>query len=585
MNEATTTWALVVGFDRYTDPSLRLDGPAFLAVEFVRWLRDLTVPADHILFHACEDSDGLGELPDTGVVRNAATFGAVDDSLAALLQKDAEVGTRLFVYLAGHGWWLDDAGGRVLLYPDAKVGGGAVRTLGLEPLIREIQHTNYRRAFVFFDACGNNPFNPSERGTINAIGPTTRGTIFNGSLVGVAAYASQHNEFALELGEAGTKRSVFGSSLMETLRQALALESDPEMSTRLGDNVVVNVDGTDGLRTVDLRLMFDGIICPSVAALSPQNPQLGSFGNQPTSLPMFALTQHVLRAAASFERFQDEKRKRYAQMNASPREIVVAHWEWLSRARVLHHGTECLYDCVASLPCLPEAARVNGLTVVRQIASDLAAMLESTMGDATRWKVPDDQAGDFDAEPEKFERALQQIIHLSDGAKACDVALVRTQRAVAAAAKFRTIAEAAFCEEADFGLVNRSWLSGSAPDLRATLVGWIQTVDSRRLTEKVATVVAEAAASDAPFVTAAQRDADTHWTLEARRQWRDVVVPPNEPRDDLRVMLDPAAENRSDPISQLPSLAEYLGSLALVLGDSVVELVVPPQPLATGISA
>ena len=59
MNEARTTWALVVGIDVYADPAIPvLQGAVADALAACRWLRRLGVPDEQVLLHA-SPSDGV----------------------------------------------------------------------------------------------------------------------------------------------------------------------------------------------------------------------------------------------------------------------------------------------------------------------------------------------------------------------------------------------------------------------------------------------------------------------------------------------------------------------------------------------
>ncbi|HSC21218.1 MAG TPA: hypothetical protein VLC07_05780, partial [Solirubrobacterales bacterium] len=68
MNEAATTWALVVGIDEYDLPALRrLTGAAADAAAAVRWLRSLGVPDPQILLHAAPSEANGRLLADLGL--------------------------------------------------------------------------------------------------------------------------------------------------------------------------------------------------------------------------------------------------------------------------------------------------------------------------------------------------------------------------------------------------------------------------------------------------------------------------------------------------------------------------------------
>src|SRR4051812_32529808 len=102
MTDAETTWALVVGIDKYRGETIReLKGASRDAQASVRWLRELGVPDEQILLHACAVSDdNKAELTKLGHSVLEASEPAIWDSIAKLW---GQKGTCLFVFLSGHG--------------------------------------------------------------------------------------------------------------------------------------------------------------------------------------------------------------------------------------------------------------------------------------------------------------------------------------------------------------------------------------------------------------------------------------------------------------------------------------------------
>src|SRR6185369_696380 len=102
MDEAQNTWALVAGIDEYDHPSLRrLTGAAADAVAAVHWLRSLGVPDGQILLHAAPSAATRPALDGLGLTYAPAREPDLWDSIDKL--RGAQGGTRLFVFLSGHG--------------------------------------------------------------------------------------------------------------------------------------------------------------------------------------------------------------------------------------------------------------------------------------------------------------------------------------------------------------------------------------------------------------------------------------------------------------------------------------------------
>lgn len=140
MDEAATTWALVVGIDEYDRADLRrLEGAVADAVDALRWLCRLGVPDDHVFLHlAPVDPAKLGalELPYA-----TARKADLDASIAKL--RKVTGGTRLFVFLCGHGLY-EPAGGR--LFPPQDAGRDDMWVnLGLDPYATLFRTMSFRR--------------------------------------------------------------------------------------------------------------------------------------------------------------------------------------------------------------------------------------------------------------------------------------------------------------------------------------------------------------------------------------------------------------------------------------------------------
>ena len=98
--EGETTWALVVGIDKYDDDEIPvLTGAVADAVAATRWLQRLGVPQSQILLHAAPSEKSAGRLAAVQCWKPCRA-GDIWESLGMLRGKK---GSRLFVFLFGHG--------------------------------------------------------------------------------------------------------------------------------------------------------------------------------------------------------------------------------------------------------------------------------------------------------------------------------------------------------------------------------------------------------------------------------------------------------------------------------------------------
>jgi hypothetical protein len=240
MNEAKTTWALVVGIDEYDLPGLRrLTGAAADAAAAARWLRSLGVPDAQILLHAAPAAANVEALAELGLPYHAAREPDLWRSIAAL--RKVTGGTRLFVFLSGHGLY-EPASRRLFLTQEAGV-DDAWTNLGMDEYLELFRSMGFARQFLFLDGCQNYPYTEVDRSTIKAAmhagvtGYTARpeNTI-------VACYAAGQDQRALEVDGRGL--------FLRHLLAGLALD-DP-----LAD--AVDLDFATGARTIDLRKLLYG---------------------------------------------------------------------------------------------------------------------------------------------------------------------------------------------------------------------------------------------------------------------------------------------------------------------------------------
>ncbi len=239
MNEAKTTWALVVGIDEYDSPKLgRLKGAVADAVAAVAWLRSLGVPDQQILLHAAPSEASKPPLDALGLAYGTAREPEIWDSIAKLL--DVTGGTRLFVFFSGHGLY-EAASGRLFLTQEAGM-AKAWPNLGMDAYGELFRSMAFARQFLFLDGCQNYPYPETERPRIVAAMhtgvavPTPR---IDTSLV--ACYAAGQGQRALEIDGRGL--------FLRHLLGGLALQSPC--------SAAIDLDFATGARTLDLRELFD----------------------------------------------------------------------------------------------------------------------------------------------------------------------------------------------------------------------------------------------------------------------------------------------------------------------------------------
>jgi hypothetical protein len=275
VQEAKTTWAVVVGIDEYDDKSIRrLEGAAADAVAAVKWLRAIGVPDGQILLHAtaCEKTrPEIGalavphpELDLTGVPCKPARLSEVWDSFLLLEQKS---GARLFVFFSGHGLY-DPETERLFLLQDAKP--GAWQALGMNLLVKYLLSLSFPRVFLFLDGCQNYPGAQDKRSPVRAKipGGEERTAVPGHTLA--ACYAADKSELAREK----DGRGVFLRHLLEGL--------DPQQPN--GESVAF--DFSTGGRSLDLIALMEQVV-QKVQAEVRQTPQLEQQGwpaKQPISL-------------------------------------------------------------------------------------------------------------------------------------------------------------------------------------------------------------------------------------------------------------------------------------------------------------
>ncbi len=277
MHEAATTWALVVGIDVYDSDAVRpLQGPVADACETVAWLRKLGVPDGQILLHASPGAHARPALDALGIPYLDGREPTIWGSIATL--RGVTTGTRLFVYLFGHGLY-DPESGRLFLTQEAGV-GDAYANLGIDLYTKLLLSTGFRNQYLVMDGCLNYPYDDGRRPTVvAAMHSGVAGFTPKPENALVACFAASQDQRAAEI----EGRGAFA-------RRFLAA-ADPD--TPMTD--AVDYDFVTGQRRFDVgRAMAHliPVVSGDAAGLAPavaQTPQVFRWGRagSETTAPMF----------------------------------------------------------------------------------------------------------------------------------------------------------------------------------------------------------------------------------------------------------------------------------------------------------
>ncbi|MEA2622260.1 MAG: hypothetical protein QOH61_1170 [Chloroflexota bacterium] len=169
MGNGSTTWALVVGIDEYELPSIpRLRGAAADAIAVVEWLRKLQVPDSQIFVHAAPSATTRPALDALGIKWQDAREAAIWDSAKKL--QAIPGGTRLFVFLSGHGLY-EPSSKRLFLTQESGI-NDAWTNIGIDLYIDFFLSTAFPLQFLVMDGCQNYPYPKGVRPTIMASMPS-----------------------------------------------------------------------------------------------------------------------------------------------------------------------------------------------------------------------------------------------------------------------------------------------------------------------------------------------------------------------------------------------------------------------------
>ena len=270
MADATKSWALVVGIDRYNEGIVPpLDGAAADAVAAVQWLRGLGVPEAQILLHAAPSPATAPAIAALNLPHTTAdaTFDAIDASLVTL---SGASGERLYVFLAGHAVY-EPSEGRLFLCQDfANRGTLTSKTLGIDALSRYLLSYPFREQFLFMDGCQNFSYSPAVRRRFRTAldGTTVTPDEANNGLLTV---------FGASMGELAQERNgrgAFFGTLLPALDPLLLATMPPQQ----GLGRAITLDFQTGESLVDLEQLAGWAREAMQAAGVSQTPNCGKHG-------------------------------------------------------------------------------------------------------------------------------------------------------------------------------------------------------------------------------------------------------------------------------------------------------------------
>lgn len=246
MNEGATTWALVVGIDAYRDRSIpNLSGAVHDAIDVVTWLRRIGVPDTQILLHASATAASEQALESLCLPFGGCTSEDIWNSFAAL---EKQSGTRLFVFLSGHGLY-EPLGARVFLTEEAT--DRVWSNLDIEWHTRFLRGQDFRRQFVFMDGCLNQPYTASERARFE---PGHKSAV---TLPPPRTDVEQWFCYGAAVGERALEHPDGYGLFLHTLLQVLDPD-DPHPNC-------LDIDETTGTYQLDLHRAIVDVIVPTVA--------------------------------------------------------------------------------------------------------------------------------------------------------------------------------------------------------------------------------------------------------------------------------------------------------------------------------
>jgi hypothetical protein len=204
-----SSWAIVIGVDKYWREDACLKGAVNDALKFRTWVIEKAgVPEDHVFLLAGPIRDR--ELPP-GTLR--ATRNDIIAAINQLRDRSGLEGERLYFYYAGHG--LSRKGGEQALLPENFSDDDPQQSFDLKSLRTYFATTDFREQFFFIDACRNVPWDgdfatgewPWRRDPPAGLRAPQQFVLL----------ATSPGLKAVELREAGNERGAFTDALLQAL--------------------------------------------------------------------------------------------------------------------------------------------------------------------------------------------------------------------------------------------------------------------------------------------------------------------------------------------------------------------------------
>jgi hypothetical protein len=276
VNDAHSTWAVVVGIDAY-DHFKHLTGAANDAVHAVGWLRRLGVPDEQIMLHAAATGAAKEAVDELGMKVGGCKEPEIFESFQRLIE--GQGGSKLFVFLSGHGVF-EPGGERVFLTQEASE--TVLSNLGIAWYTKLLQGLPFALQIVVMDGCLNLPYSPAKRAVFT--GGQHPGVVPGpprAEVLQAFCYGASLGEKALE----ADGRGMFSANLLA------ALDPDDPQSA------CVDIDDATGTVQLDLMRAVQDVAGPATAAQAAamdrvQNPgvQILSMGQTPRVVPVAEFT-------------------------------------------------------------------------------------------------------------------------------------------------------------------------------------------------------------------------------------------------------------------------------------------------------
>lgn len=277
MDDADSTWAIVVGIDAYDhfDP---LTGAANDAVAAVKWLRRLGVPDEQIMLHAAPTNASEKAVKDLGIPVGGCKEAEIFESFRRLIK--GRRGSKLFVFLSGHGLF-EPGGDRVFLTQESCE--DVPVNLGVEWYAELLLGLPFKRQIIVMDGCLNLPYSPAKRAEFEGgRHPGVKPRPPRADVLQAVCYGASQGETAQEL----DGRGMFSANLLAVL--------DPDRP----QVTCIDIDDETGTVQWDLKRAVERVAGPATREQAAelgrvQNPkiEIPSKGPAPSVVPVAEFTR------------------------------------------------------------------------------------------------------------------------------------------------------------------------------------------------------------------------------------------------------------------------------------------------------